>query len=167
MSYFGNWDMFRFRNEADDLGGFDPSGLMILKKERSSLEKGHEVGELVIPLARHFNGTSMDIESISDRKYQTSRADQSTQKEANTNFPTSHVASLDVENGRNIGSGQPSKIASTWTSMKSNFQIFKSNLESRQFIRIKQVEDTQGSSSESLDDIFQRLKRPSQDRDTL
>ncbi|KAD5318001.1 hypothetical protein E3N88_17947 [Mikania micrantha] len=191
MSYFGNWDMFRFRNEADDLGGFDPSGVMILKKERSSLEKGHEVGELVIPLARHFNGTSVDIESVSDsmvdidsrvtgslidndrnkeiitRKYQPSRADESTQKEANTNFPTSDVASLDVENGQNIGSGQPSKIASTWISMKSNFQNFKSNLESRQFIRIKQVEDTQGSSSESLDDIFQRLKRPSQDRDTL
>lgn len=93
MSYFGNWNIFRLKNEseADDLDGFDPSGLMILQKgkitilpkipllififlhkyfrkslvERSSLEKGHKVGELVIPLARHFNGTNTntDVES--------------------------------------------------------------------------------------------------------
>ncbi|KAI3786658.1 hypothetical protein L1987_40517 [Smallanthus sonchifolius] len=208
MSYFGNWDIFRLRSEADDLDGFDPSGLMILQKERSSLEKGHKVGELVIPLARHFNGTSVDIESGTDntvaadsratsslidnnsnrdhhsgpskaeigdnrtkefitRKYQALRADQSTKK---SNFSTSNVSSLDVDNDQNLGSGQSSKIASTWISMKSNFQNFKSNLEARRFIRVNQVEDTQvsqGSSSESLDDIFERLKRPSQDRDTL
>ncbi|KAK9048827.1 hypothetical protein SSX86_032206 [Deinandra increscens subsp. villosa] len=202
MSYFGNWDIFQLRNEVDDLDGFDPSGLMILQKERSSLEKGHEVGELVIPLARHFNGTSVDIESGSDstvavqsrvtsslidnngdrdyhsdlskaefhdnrnktRKYQALRANQSTKNEAKSNFATSNVASFDDQK---IGSGQPSKIFSTWTSMKSNFKNFKSNLEARRFIPVKQVEDTQGSSSESLDDIFDRLKRPAQDRDTL
>nr|GEV30415.1 LMBR1 domain-containing protein 2 homolog A-like [Tanacetum cinerariifolium] len=66
MSYFGNWNIFRSRNEVDDLDGFDPSGLMILQKERSSLEKGHKVGELVIPLARYFNGADVDIESGTD-----------------------------------------------------------------------------------------------------
>lgn len=54
--------------------------------------------------------------------------------------------------------------------MKSNFQNFKSNMEARRFIPLHQVQDTQVSqvsSSESLDDIFERLKRPSIDRDTL
>lgn len=32
MSYFGNWNIFRLRNETDDIDGFDPSGLMILQK---------------------------------------------------------------------------------------------------------------------------------------
>ncbi|XP_022002510.1 LMBR1 domain-containing protein 2 homolog A isoform X2 [Helianthus annuus] len=35
MSYFGNWKIFKLGNEdeADDLDGFDPSGLMILQKD--------------------------------------------------------------------------------------------------------------------------------------
>lgn len=91
MSYFGNWKIFKLGNEADDLDGFDPSGLMILQKgkfylcfyllwhictyivltplilflliERSSIMNGHKVGELVIPLARYFNNSTADIES--------------------------------------------------------------------------------------------------------
>nr|XP_043619537.1 LMBR1 domain-containing protein 2 homolog A-like isoform X2 [Erigeron canadensis] len=207
MSYFGNWNIFRLRNnEADDLDGFDPSGLMILQKERSSLEKGHKVGELVIPLARYFNGASVDIESGNDsvvvnsrpttlvdngnryseiprtevrdssnketiaRKYEALRSKQSTKTDTKSNMGTSTSSSLDIDNNQNMGSGQSSKIASTWTSMKSNFQNFKSNMEARRFIPLKQFQDTQVSqstSSESLDDIFERLKRPSQDHDTL
>ncbi|KAI3770156.1 hypothetical protein L6452_01279 [Arctium lappa] len=201
MSYFGNWNIFRLRNDADDLDGFDPSGLMILQKERSSLQKGHKVGELVIPLARHFNGASVDIESVSDntiaidsrqtislidngkgyselsktdgrdnlskdiiiRKYEASRADQP------TNSATSNVSSLDINKNQGMESGQSSKIVSTWVSMKSNFQNFRSNMEARRFIPLRQVQDpqvSQDSSSESLDDIFERLKRPTQDRES-
>lgn len=33
VSYFGNWKIFRHQNEeAEDLDGFDPSGLIILNK---------------------------------------------------------------------------------------------------------------------------------------
>lgn len=33
ISYFGNWKIFKFLSEeADDLDGFDPSGLIILQK---------------------------------------------------------------------------------------------------------------------------------------
>ncbi|KAI3752886.1 hypothetical protein L2E82_24926 [Cichorium intybus] len=200
MSYFGNWNIFRLKNDADDLDGFDPSGLMILQKERSSLEKGHKVGELVIPLARHFNGANMDVESGNDstiagdsratttlisngtraytelsktdiretnkdiitRKYDSSRANPSKKE------PTS-TSSLDTNQNQTMGSGQSSKIASTWVSMKSNFQNFKSKMEAKRFIPLQQDQDSQlshASSSDTLDDIFERLKKPPQD-DTL
>lgn len=32
FSYFGSWKRFKFQTETDDMDGFDPSGLMILKK---------------------------------------------------------------------------------------------------------------------------------------
>ncbi|KVI10905.1 LMBR1-like membrane protein [Cynara cardunculus var. scolymus] len=168
--------------------------------KRSSLEKGHKVGELVIPLARHFNGASVDVESVRDstiaidsrqttslidkgnrgyselsktdgrdnvskdiitRKYEVSRTDQS------TNSTTSNFSSLDIDKNQGMESGQSSKIVSTWVSMKSNFQNFRSNMEARRFIPLRQVQDPQvpqDSSSESLDDIFERLKRTTQDR---
>ncbi|CAH1428863.1 unnamed protein product [Lactuca virosa] len=198
MSYFGNWNIFRLKNEseADDLDGFDPSGLMILQKERSSLEKGHKVGELVIPLARHFNGTNTntDVESgngndttdsratttlinngnnhrevsttnIRDnitRKYESSRAN-SSKKESPS------ISSININESHSMESGQSSKIASTWVSMKSNFQNFKAKMEAKKFTPLQQYQETQGSqgSSDTLDDIFERLKKPPQDDNTL
>ncbi|KAK9285978.1 hypothetical protein L1049_025180 [Liquidambar formosana] len=70
IDFFGSWKRFRFQTEADDMDGFDPSGIIILQKERSWLEQGLKVGEHVVPLARNFNNTSMDFESgsnITDR----------------------------------------------------------------------------------------------------
>ena len=32
FNYFGSWKRFKFQTETDDMDGFDPSGLMILKK---------------------------------------------------------------------------------------------------------------------------------------
>ncbi|KFK28211.1 hypothetical protein AALP_AA8G487000 [Arabis alpina] len=60
FNYFGSWKRFRFQTETEDMDGFDPSGLMILKKERTWLEEGQKVGEHVLPLARNFN--DVDIE---------------------------------------------------------------------------------------------------------
>ncbi|XP_024006987.1 LMBR1 domain-containing protein 2 homolog A isoform X3 [Eutrema salsugineum] len=60
FNYFGSWKRFKFQTETDDMDGFDPSGLMILKKERTWLEEGQKVGEHVLPLARNFN--DVDIE---------------------------------------------------------------------------------------------------------
>lgn len=66
-------------------------------------------------------------------------------------------------------SGQSSKIASTWVSMKSNFQNFKAKMEAKKFIPLQQYQETQGSqgSSDTLDDIFERLKKPPQDDNTM
>ncbi|KAG6652827.1 hypothetical protein CIPAW_05G032800 [Carya illinoinensis] len=63
IEYCGNWKIFKFQNESDDTDGFDPSGVIILQKERSGLERGHKVAEHVIPLARNFNNSSISLES--------------------------------------------------------------------------------------------------------
>ncbi|XP_013643076.2 LMBR1 domain-containing protein 2 homolog A-like isoform X2 [Brassica napus] len=65
FNYFGSWKKFKFQTETDDMDGFDPSGLMILKKERTWLEEGQKVGELVLPLARNFNDVD-DVEQGSN-----------------------------------------------------------------------------------------------------
>ncbi|KAL0721500.1 hypothetical protein Bca4012_036099 [Brassica carinata] len=65
FNYFGSWKRFKFQTETDDMDGFDPSGLMILRKERTWLEEGQKVGELVLPLARNFNDVD-DIEQGSN-----------------------------------------------------------------------------------------------------
>jgi hypothetical protein len=47
------------------MDGYDPSGLMILKKERTWLEEGQKVGEHVLPLARNFNDVDIEAENSS------------------------------------------------------------------------------------------------------
>lgn len=37
FNYFGSWKRFRFQKETEDTDGFDPSGLMILKKGKKTL----------------------------------------------------------------------------------------------------------------------------------
>nr|PNR62243.1 hypothetical protein PHYPA_000667 [Physcomitrium patens] len=61
MSYFGSWRYFRSR-DAEDGQGFDPLGLVILRKERSWLQQGAVVGENVVPLARNFGSAELDVE---------------------------------------------------------------------------------------------------------
>lgn len=56
-------------------------------------------------------------------------------------------------------------LASKWASMKAGFQTFKANMEAKKFLPLRpHVEETKllhrESSTESLDQIFQRLKRP-------
>lgn len=73
---------------------------------------------------------------------------------------------LDASNSqatKNSG-GQSSSLASKWATMKSGFQTLKTNIGAKKFLPLRQVEDPKPiphvSSPESLDDIFQRLKRP-------
>ncbi|XP_022751109.1 LMBR1 domain-containing protein 2 homolog A-like isoform X2 [Durio zibethinus] len=213
VGFFGNWKRLRFQTEADDVDGFDPSGLIILQKERSWLEQGCKVGERVIPLARNFNGS--DVESgnnIADRtvvemkatttsvvdgvkgspsrplkeenhKYGTSREaisnkyaamrEQSRQvsnpKPVENNITSANVSLLEAGNAHssNQKGGPSSGLASKWRSMKSGFQNFKANIEAKTFLPLRQNQETKlvshvnSSDSESLDEIFQRLKRPS------
>ncbi|KAF8012253.1 hypothetical protein BT93_I0398 [Corymbia citriodora subsp. variegata] len=210
INFFGSWKRFRFQTEADDTDGFDPSGLIILQKERAWLEEGLKVGEHVIPLARNFNGT--DVESVGYRKdtaavemksassihettkesssrsaredghrYGTSREamsnkyaairEQSRQQlkanPAEKNITSAKVSLLDDGKSQSgISSGEPSSgIAAKWQSMKTGFQSFKANIGARRFIPLREAQEssslTHNSSHESLDEIFQRLKRPS------
>ncbi|KAH1082634.1 hypothetical protein J1N35_022395 [Gossypium stocksii] len=215
VGFFGNWKRLRFQTEADDMDGFDPSGLIILQKERSWLEQGRQVGEQVIPLARNFNGADIEYgHNITDRtvvemkaatssatggvkgspsrlakeetrKYGTSREvmsnkyavmrEQSRQisnpKPLENNITSAKVSLLEVGNSHpdNLKGGPSAGLASTWRSMKSGFQNFKANIEARKFLPVRQnqeatlISHVNSSDSESLDEIFQRLKRPSVD----
>lgn len=59
---------------------------------------------------------------------------------------------------------QPSRdLSSTWRSMQTGFRNFKSNMESKGFIPLNQVQDaghSRASSTDSLDEIFDKIKRP-------
>jgi hypothetical protein len=59
--------------------------------------------------------------------------------------------------------GSLNGMSSTWASMKTGFQNFKANMGSKKFLPLRQDQGfalhSSGSSPESLDDIFQRLKR--------
>lgn len=79
------------------------------------------------------------------------------------------VSSLEAGNSQssNQKGGPSSGFASTWRSMKSGIQNFKANIEARKFLPLRQNHETEViarvDSSESLDEIFQRLKRHSID----
>ncbi|KAI3978596.1 hypothetical protein MKX01_015771 [Papaver californicum] len=202
VDFLGSWIRFRFQSQADDTDGFDPSGLIILQKERSWLEQGHKIGEHVFPLARNFNNTSMDVETgnatdkvaielkassqsnsstEASHKYVSSREAMENKyaairqqqiKQANTqaekNIASAKVSLLGTGNSQSqngTDNTAPSGLASKWVSMKNGFQTFKANMEAKNFLPSRQGQDTKlisrVSSSESLDQIFQRLKKPS------
>ncbi|KAL8143488.1 hypothetical protein V2J09_016520 [Rumex salicifolius] len=213
IDFFGSWKRFRLRNEADDMDGFDPSGVIILQKERLWLEQGHKVGEQVIPLARNFNNITIDdVESATHKEgssvelksskgtrgsVSTSSRDESRRYSANreaishkyitikeqthqtspskpveNRIASARVSLLDEE-----GSSQSripierstSGLSMTWQSMKTGFQNLKGNIDAKKFIPLRQGQETKlepHTSSESLDQIFQRLKRPSSDHAT-
>ncbi|ESR39563.1 LMBR1-like membrane protein [Citrus sinensis] len=208
IDFFGSWKRFRFQTEVDDMDGFDPSGLIILQKERSWLEQGRQVGENVVPLARNFINT--DFESgdmtpvemkattslVNDgmkgstskpskedaRKYSTSREaisnkyagmrelsrQTSSAKPVEQNIASTKVSLLDTGKSSNDTTGGPSSVlASKWESMKTSFRSFRANMGAKRLLPLHQNKDTRlvsradSSDSESLDEIFQRLKRPS------
>ncbi|XP_073125544.1 uncharacterized protein [Henckelia pumila] len=201
VDYLGNWKIFKFHaEESDDLDGYDPSGLIILQKERSWLQEGHKVGELVVPLARSFSNATIDLEScykgtvshetqmssLTTDNGQHSRSVslkpvfQNEAKENGINQEYTGIRSHPIEQEPNLNSttsevtencnlplpAKPSAgIASTWESLKTGFRSLKSNIEAKRFIPLRQVQDSHDSvsSSESLDEIFERLKLPTVD----
>ncbi|CAI0474372.1 unnamed protein product [Linum tenue] len=65
-------------------------------------------------------------------------------------------------------SSSSSGLTARWESMKNGFQTFKANIEAKGFLPLRQTHEpsklvSHDSSPESLDEIFQRLKRPSVD----
>ncbi|XP_047973013.1 LMBR1 domain-containing protein 2 homolog A [Salvia hispanica] len=213
ISFFGNWKIFRLLvKESDDVDGFDPSGLLILQKERTWLEQGRTVGEHVIPLARNFNDSSLDLEigshnndhtlelkatsefskegssSRTPRKNETQKYSGSKEaistkyaalreqsKSGSSNNPVESITSakvslLDPVNSQPSNNSVPSGLATKWASMKQGFQNFKANIEAKKFMPLRQSQEPShmmlsrnSSSSDNLDEIFQRLKRPAED----
>lgn len=73
---------------------------------------------------------------------------------------------MSADTEHDMGNQQSSKIASTWASMKTNLQNFRSNMAARRFMPLRQSQDslphepqTHESSSESLDEIFARIRK--------
>ncbi|KAI9113940.1 hypothetical protein K1719_015191 [Acacia pycnantha] len=211
--FLGSWKRYIFKTEAEDLDGFDPSGLIILQKERSWLEQGYKVGEQVVPLARNFN--NIDIESsdnFTERNESEMKAKSSVTSEKMNGSPSktlkedtrrssreaignkyaaireqsgqaskakpeekritsAKVSLLDEGNTQSNNTARlpPSGLASTWQTMKNGFQTFKANIGTKKFMPLRQAEENNNmsrvSSSESLDEIFQKLKRPTLDQD--
>ncbi|CAL5054422.1 unnamed protein product [Urochloa decumbens] len=199
IDFFGSWKRFKLQREEENIDGLDPSGMIILQRERSWIEQGCKVGEQIIPLARNFNGVSTDIESqnvplventvemkagatsssgraghskyANNRehiasKYTTIReqnrqAGKAVKKEISSNA----VSLLEERNSeqRSNAGVPPTGVSATWASMKIGFQNFKANMGSKKFIPLRQdpgfIPNSNVSSPESLDDIFQRLKR--------
>lgn len=79
------------------------------------------------------------------------------------------VSLLDGANSQPTNNSIPSGLASKWASMKQGFQTLKTNIESKKFIPLRQAPELKlsrvSSSESSLDEIFQRLKRPSVDNE--
>uniref|UniRef100_A0A0D9VLA3 LMBR1-like membrane protein n=1 Tax=Leersia perrieri TaxID=77586 RepID=A0A0D9VLA3_9ORYZ len=200
IDFFGSWKRFKFQREEENMDGFDPSGMIILQKERSWIEQGCKVGEQVIPLARNFNNVNTDIESAKventvemKSESTSSRADGRVQSKYANNRETiatkysaireqsrqagkpvkKEISSTSVslleegssEQRSNTGApvGSSAGISQTWNTMKIGFQNFKANMGAKKFIPLRQdpgfVPHSNVSSPESLDDIFQRIKR--------
>ncbi|CAL0325112.1 unnamed protein product [Lupinus luteus] len=216
FDFLGSWKRYIFKTDAEDMDGFDPSGLIILQKERYWLEQGRKVGEQVVPLARNFyssdvessnypmekNGVEVEGTSNSSnaeiirslpktaskeetRRYSSSREaisskytavrQQSRQtyksKPDETNIASAKVSLLDPinEHSGNTSGESSSGLSSTWKTMKTGFQSFKANIGAKRgYLPLQQTQGdkiSRASSSESLDDIFQRMKKPSLDQE--
>ncbi|WVZ73576.1 hypothetical protein U9M48_021864 [Paspalum notatum var. saurae] len=200
IDFFGSWKRFKLQREEENIDGLDPSGIIILQKERSWIEQGCKVGEQVIPLARNFNGVNTDIESqnvslventVEMKEGATSRIDgragrskyadnreniaskytsireqnRQTGKAVKKEISSNSVSLLEERNPdqRSSAGVPPTGVSATWASMKIGFQNFKANMGSKKFLPLRQdpgfVPNSNASSPESLDDIFQRLKR--------
>ncbi|XP_039035218.1 LMBR1 domain-containing protein 2 homolog A-like [Hibiscus syriacus] len=188
IDYFGNWrSIFNFQEQDEDADGFDPSGLIILHKERALLERGHKVGEHIIPLARNFGTTSVDNEPgtneiemtsaeigtmsafkpLSEEVQQVTSREAIVKKYSTIREQNKQVSAREESTSfRSATRQKPERSASKWESMKSGLLNFKSILEVKKYLPLRQTEENKvssTSSSEPLDEIFQRLKRPTLD----
>lgn len=121
---------------------------------------------------RRYSGSKEAISSKYAAMKEQSKPTVNTEK---ANVPPAKVSLL------NAGTSEPSNsvkgptgFAARWASMKAGLQTFKTNLEAKgfpplrqvgEFVPLRQSQDTPHhlprlSSSESLDEIFQKLKRP-------
>ncbi|KAL6605947.1 hypothetical protein ACP70R_041600 [Stipagrostis hirtigluma subsp. patula] len=193
IELFGSLKKFKYwTDQEEDMDGFDPSGVIILQKERTCMEQGRKFSLHVTPLARNLSGVSKDVESGNvpqgeetvkkkpertaqshysgnfAHKYACIREQCSSQKSAEQ-VQTGTSISLEAGNSENpssvsVAPDSPRAMDSTWTSMKIGLQNFKANMGSSKFLRLSLSPSSLGtdaSAAESLDEIFQRLKRHS------
>jgi len=104
------------------------------------------------------------------RRYSSSREAISSKYAAvrqQSELTSAKVSLLDHGNAHSSNAAGTSGLASTWQTMTTGFRSFGANLGGKGFLPIRQTQEakmSRVSSSESLDDIFQRLKRPALDQ---
>ncbi|KAF2283937.1 hypothetical protein GH714_017380 [Hevea brasiliensis] len=137
-------------------------------KATTSLVTDATKGSTSTPLKEEGSRYSTSKEAISN-KYASLREQSrhANARPAEKNIASATVSLLDSGNSESSNTRGPSGLASKWESMKNGFQSFKANIGAKRFLPLRQIQDTKlfshDSSSESLDEIFQRLKRPSND----
>lgn len=137
-----------------------------------SLENGKESQAKALKEEDHK--FSSNRETIAN-KYSMIRKQQGRQSVSKENGTSAaSVSLLNTGNAANqsdgLAAGTSTGLASTWASMKTGFQNFRANVGARKFLPLRQAQPTPlhsyASSSESLDEIFQRLKqRPKRGQD--
>lgn len=118
-----------------------------------------------------INGSSR--EAMAD-KYARTRQDRRSSITEPSKKNAAAVSSLDPVHSHNQSdvnntNSSGSALSSKWAFMKSGFQNFKTNIGARKFLPLQEIHETslraRVSSSESLDEIFDRLKqRPGKDK---
>ncbi|XP_043692297.1 LMBR1 domain-containing protein 2 homolog isoform X2 [Telopea speciosissima] len=165
-----------FNNNSMDLesGTNDTDKGGVEMRATTNLIKDGGKGSPSKPLKEETQKYGKSRETVGN-KY-TSIREQSGQVSATTstemNTASGTVSLLDAANSQNrsvnTASGPSSGLASTWESVRTGFQNLKSNIGSKKFLPLRQVQETKlishDSSSESLDEIFQRLKQPTLDQ---
>ncbi|KAG5041145.1 hypothetical protein JHK85_013621 [Glycine max] len=163
----GSWKRYVFETEAEDMGGFDPSGLIILQKaDMVQVKNGVEMKGNSSLVNKEIDGNLPKTLKEETRRYSSSREAISSRPEEK-NLTSSRVSLPDHSNTHSSNASGTSGLASTWQTMKTGFQSFGANLGGKEFLPIRQTQEakmSRVSSSESLDDIFQRLKRPALDQ---
>ncbi|CAN6164582.1 unnamed protein product [Urochloa humidicola] len=189
MDFFGSLKRFKYwTNQEEEMDGLDPSGMFILQKERNLMEQGRKVSEHATPLARNFSSIGKDVESENlplgeataetkhggnvAHKYSSVR-DQCTSpkpvEQAQKDISSASI-SINLEAGSSeepppasAAPESPAETTSRWASIRTGFQNFRASMGSRKFLRLSPSPSlgTNASATESLDEIFRKLKRNS------
>ncbi|WVZ81943.1 hypothetical protein U9M48_029266 [Paspalum notatum var. saurae] len=184
VDFFGSLKRFRCWTDHDEvMDGLDPSGVFILQKERNSMEQGRKVSDHVTPLARNFSCEGKDVESGN-----TPLGEETVETKPKHGGSVAHIYSSvgesspepveQVQKGISSASikpeaanseeppsastvpDSPAAMASTWASVKTGIQSFRARMGSR-FLPLSRSPSlgANASATESLDEIFRRLKR--------
>lgn len=140
-------------------------------KPTTSLLKEDVKGIASKPLKDEVNRYSGSREAIGN-KYAAIRehSRQASKMKPVDNIASTKVSLLEAESSQSGDTTvvSSSGLATKWASMKSGFQSLKAKVEAKKFIPLRQLQDnallSRVSSSQTLDEIFQRLKRPSMER---
>ncbi|XP_019054478.1 PREDICTED: LMBR1 domain-containing protein 2 homolog A-like isoform X3 [Nelumbo nucifera] len=164
-----------FSNVDVESGSNSTDKAAIEMKPTSSLAKDSGKGSQSKPLKEETWKYDTSTEATGNKSTNIKEQNKETSsKKEMENIAPNTVSLLDTsksQNHQNSGNeaGVPSsRLSSTWESVKTGFQSIKDNIGAKRFMPLRQVREKDlvslVSSSESLDEIFRRLKQPAVDQ---